>query len=257
MKVGILAGGLGTRLAEETETKPKPMVEIGGRPILWHIMRHYYHFGFDKFAIALGYKGEYIKRYMLDYCALQGNMTVNLSDGSVLTERSYEEREHWSVELIETGLETATGGRIKRLAPFMGNETFMVTWGDGVSDIDLKKLVEFHRYHGRLATVTAVRPPARFGKLDIQNDTVTRFSEKPQIEEGWINGAFFVLEPAVFDYIDGDQTQWEREPLERLASDGQLMAYRHESFWQCMDTLRDKKALEHLWESGQAPWKTW
>ena len=255
MKVAILAGGVGSRLAEETEIRPKPMVEIAGKPILWHIMKHYDYYGFKNFVIALGYKGEFIKRYMIDDCPLQANLTVNLGNGDVEMHRG--KREDWTVELIDTGQATLTGGRIKRLAPFLGNETFMLTWGDGVSDVDLHQLLRFHRAHGRLATVTAVRPTARFGKLDMQGDEVVRFSEKPQLEEGWINGAFFVLEPGVFDYIDGDDTQWEREPLERLATDGQLMAYRHEAFWQCMDTLRDKKLLESLWEDNRAPWKTW
>lgn len=258
MKVGILAGGLGTRLAEETEVRPKPMVEIGGRPILWHIMKHYAHYGFNDFVVALGYKGEYIKRYMVDYCSLNGDLEVNLARGTVaLRAAETGDREDWTVSLVDTGLPTATGGRIKRLAPYMGDSTFMLTWGDGVSDIDLHRLLAFHREHGKLATVTAVRPPARFGKLDIVDSEVRRFSEKPQLEEGWINGAFFVLEPQVFDYIESDDTQWERSPLENLARDGQLMAYQHDSFWQCMDTIRDKKLLEQLWEAGEAPWKTW
>ncbi len=232
------------------------MVEIGGKPILWHIMKHYLHYGFQDFVIALGYRGDYIKRYMMEYCALHGNLTVNGTDGSV-SRREGTGWEQWNVDLIETGLKTQTGGRIKRLAPYINGETFMLTWGDGVADIDLRRLLEFHKSHGRLATVTAVRPPARFGKLEMSGDEVVRFSEKPQLEEGWINGAFFVLEPGIFEYIAGDDTHWEREPMERLAEDGQLMAYRHESFWQCMDTLRDKNMLERLWESGQASWKCW
>jgi glucose-1-phosphate cytidylyltransferase len=256
LKVGILAGGFGTRLAEETETRPKPMVEVGGRPILWHIMKRYLHYGFDDFVIALGYKGEYIKRYFLEYSALYGDLSIKGSDGSV-SWREGHQREDWTVDLIETGLKTQTGGRIKRLQPYIGNERFMLTWGDGVADIDLDKLLEFHKSHGKLATVTAVRPVARFGRLDMVNNRVVRFSEKPQLEEGWINGAFFVLEPEVFDYIDGDDTQWEKEPMERLSADGQLMAYCHDSFWQCMDTLREKNLLERLWESGEAPWKCW
>jgi glucose-1-phosphate cytidylyltransferase len=258
MKVAILAGGLGSRISEETEIKPKPMVEIGGRPILWHIMKHYAHHGFDDFTIALGYKGEVIKRYMVDYASLHSDLTVGLRDGSVKRNGNGNgsSPDDWTVHLIDTGPDTATGGRIKRLAPHLGNETFMLTWGDGVSNIDLDRLLAFHRAHGKLATLTAVRPPARFGHLDLDGDRITEFSEKPQIGEGWINGAFFVLEPGVFDYIDGDATQWEREPLERLARDGQLMAYKHASFWQCMDTLRDKKLLEELWQNG-APWRTW
>ena len=256
MKVGILAGGVGSRIQEETEIKPKPMVEIGGRPILWHIMKLYAHYGFNDFVIGLGYKGEYIKRWMIEYSALQGDLTITLKDGQVSILE--EEREDWTVSLVDTGLATLTGGRIKRLAPHLGHETFMLTWGDGVADLDIPKLLDFHRSHGKLATVTAVRPPARFGSLELDGDgAVTEFSEKPQLGEGWINGAFFVLEPGIFDYIDGDMTQWEREPLERLAGDGQLVAYRHESFWQCMDTLRDKVLLEELWATEHPPWKIW
>lgn len=255
MKVAILAGGVGTRLAEETEIKPKPMVEVGGKPILWHILKHYETYGHRNFVIALGYKGDYIKRYMVDYCALCNDLTVDFSSGELCDHGG--PRPDWSVQLVDTGLDTLTGGRIKRLQPYLGNERFMLTWGDGVSDVDLHALLAFHRSHGKLATLTAVRPPARFGHLDIHDDQITSFTEKPQIGEGWINGAFFVLEPGVFDYIAGDQTQWEHEPLQRLAADGQLMAYKHNSFWQCMDTLRDKKLLESLWQSGDAPWKTW
>lgn len=255
MKVAILAGGLGTRLAEETEIKPKPMVEIGGRPILWHIMKIYARFGYSNFVVALGYKQEYIKKYMVDYCSLSGNITVKLKNGEVCQNGGG--NLDWTVELIDTGLKTQTGGRIKRLAPYVGNQTFMLTWGDGVADIDLDSLLKFHRSHGKLATLTAVRPTARYGHLELDGDAITEFSEKPQTGEGWINGAFFVLEPGVFDYIDGDQTQWEKEPLEGLANDGQLMAYRHNSFWQCMDTLREKYILEDYWNSGKAPWKIW
>ncbi|VEP12675.1 Glucose-1-phosphate cytidylyltransferase [Hyella patelloides LEGE 07179] len=255
MKVGILAGGLGTRISEETETKPKPMVEIGGQPIMWHIMMHYYNYGFKDFAIALGYKGAAIKKYMVDYCSLNSNLTVDLGMGQVKTHGNF--KLDWTVDLIDTGLTTNTGGRIKRLIPYMGNETFMLTWGDGVSNINLHDLLDFHRSHGKLATLTAVRPPARFGHLDLEGNQIVEFSEKPQTREGWINGAFFVLEPEVYDYIEDDDTQWEKAPLERLAQDGQLMAYKHDSFWQCMDTLRDKRLLESLWSTGNAPWKTW
>jgi glucose-1-phosphate cytidylyltransferase len=255
MKVAILAGGVGTRIQEETETKPKPMVEIGGKPILWHIMKHYAHYGFKDFVIALGYKGEYVKRYMIDYSSLHSDLTVALGDGTVT--RHGGDRDDWTVALVDTGQTTNKGGRIKRLAPYFRNETFMLTWGDGVSNIDLRRLLEFHRRHGKLATMTAVRPPARFGHIELAGDVVSDFSEKPQAREGWINGAFFVLEPGVIDYIDGDEIEWEREPLERLAQDNQLMAYRHEGFWQCMDTLRDRKLLEQLWDSGEAPWKVW
>jgi glucose-1-phosphate cytidylyltransferase len=261
MKVAILAGGLGSRISEETEVKPKPMVEIGGRPILWHIMKIYAHHDLTDFVVALGYKGEYIKRWMVDYCSLQSDLTVSLKDGQVSPHRNGNGNgngngEDWTIDLVDTGHDTATGGRIKRLAPYLGDATFMLTWGDGVADIDLNELLAFHRAHGKLATMTTVRPPARFGHLELEGDRVTEFSEKPQLGEGWINGAFFVLEPEVFDYVEGDDTQWEREPLERLAREGQLMAYRHTSFWQCMDTLRDKKLLEELWSNG-APWRVW
>ncbi len=257
MKVGILAGGFGTRLAEETEIRPKPMVEIGGMPILWHIMKHYDVYGFKDFVIALGYKGEHIKRYMVEYASLSSSLSVDLSNGNVVPHEGERSTPDWRVELIDTGYATNTGGRIKRLAPYLGDETFLLTWGDGVSDISIENLLAYHRSHGRLVTLTAVRPPARFGALEITDGRVARFTEKPQIGEGWINGAFFVCEPGVFDYIEGDATLFEKEPLENLASDGQLMAYQHEGFWQCMDTLRDKYLLNHLWESGKAPWKTW
>jgi len=255
MKVAILAGGFGTRLTEENDIKPKPMAEIGGRPILWHIMMIYSYYGFNEFVVALGYKGNCIKKYMVDYCALNGNITVDLGNGTVIPHgRSYQ---NWRVELIDTGTATMTGGRIKRLAPHIGNETFMLTWGDGLADVDIPALLNFHRSHGKLATLTAVRPPARYGYMKFDGDQITEFTEKPQIGEGWINGAFFVLEPGVFDYIDGDSIVWEREPLENLARDGQLMAYRHTSFWQCMDTPREKHILETMWKSGQVPWKIW
>ncbi len=255
MKVAILAGGVGSRLAEETETKPKPMVSIGDQPILWHIMQHYAHYGLREFVVALGYKGHVIKRYFMEYRSLASDMTVDLGSGAVRLERPG--LPDWTVELIDTGVRTQTGGRIKRLAPHIGDEPFMLTWGDGVADVDLDRLLAFHRSHGRIATMTAVRPPARFGHIVLDGDAVAEFSEKPQTGEGWINGAFFVLEPAVFDYIAGDDTHFEREPLERLAKDGQLMAYRHYSFWQCMDTLRDRRLLQELWDDGRAPWKVW
>jgi glucose-1-phosphate cytidylyltransferase len=254
MKVGILAGGYGTRLGSETERLPKPMVEIGGKPVLWHIMRYYEHFGYDDFVVALGYKGDYVKRWFSEYAALSGNLQVDLKLGHV--SRGEAAIPDWKISLIETGVETGTGGRIRRIMPFLGPDTCMVTWGDGLSTIDLNELVDFHRSHGRLATLTAVRPPARFGHLDIEGDQIVEFNEKPQAGEGWINGAFFVLEPEVVEFIDGDRTMFEREPLQRLAAEGQLMAYRHDDFWQCMDTLRDKKLLERLWRS-EPPWKIW
>jgi glucose-1-phosphate cytidylyltransferase len=255
MKVAILAGGLGSRLAEETETRPKPMVEIGGKPILWHIMKIYSAASYDDFVIALGYRGEIIKKYMVDYCSLANDLTVRMDEQTF--EVHGRQDEQWRVELVDTGLTTATGGRIRRLAPHLSDGTFMCTWGDGVAPIDLPALLAFHRSHGRIATLTAVRPPARFGHLELEGPDVVEFSEKPQTGEGWINGAFFVLEPRVFDYIDSDKTQFEREPLERLAKDGELVAYRHHGFWQCMDTIRDRKHLQSLWDAGDAPWKVW
>lgn len=253
MKVAILAGGFGTRLGAETNKIPKPMVEIGGRPILWHIMSHYAHFGFDDFVIALGYRGQVIKRYFVDYCTLSGDLDMNLESGEV--RRNGGERPTWKIELVETGLATMTGGRVKRLGRHMGDEPFFLAYGDGVTDLDLSDLLRFHRSHGRLATATVVRPPARFGHLELDGDEVMAFTEKPQAAEGWINGALFVLEPGVLDYIEGDATQFEKEPLESLARDRQLMAYRHEGFWQCMDTPRDRRTLNDLWETGDPPWK--
>lgn len=258
MKIAILAGGYGTRIAEETEIKPKPMVNIGDKPILWHIMKIYAHYGYNDFVIALGYKGEYIKKYFLDYYSMCNNVKVNLCNGEVTYTKNINNNEtSWSVELIDTGLNTLTGGRIKRLSPFLGNKTFMLTWGDGVADINIRDLVSFHKSHGKLATMTAVRPTARYGHLELDGHQVREFSEKPQTAEGWINGAFFVLEPQVFEYIDGDDTMWEHAPLVNLARDGQLMAYQHTSFWQCMDTLREKHILEKLWNSDNPPWKIW
>ena len=255
MKVIILCGGMGTRLREETEFKPKPMVEIGGKPILWHIMKHYAHYGFKEFFIALGYKGEFIKRYFMDYYSLNGSMTINLSNGGV--ERHEKESDDWIIHLMETGQATYTGGRVKRLEQWLRNETFMVTYGDGIGNIDLKDLLRFHRSHGRIATVTAVRPPARFGGLIFDGDFVTSFTEKPQIGEGWINGGFLVFEPTIFRYLEGDRSSLEADAMERLAAEHQLVAYKHGHFWQCMDTLRDKRLLESLWQEGRAPWKVW
>ena len=253
MKVVILAGGFGTRLAEVTDVIPKPMVEIGGRPMLWHIIRGYAAHGFNEFIIALGYKGEVIKQYFLDYHHRSTDISVHLGEGTV--DSHQESREDWVVRLIDTGQQTGTGGRVKRISPWTGDETFMMTYGDGLSDVDIGKLVEFHRRHGKLATVTAVRPPARFGELKFDGDMVTSFVEKPQVGEGWINGGFFVLEPGAFEYIDGDKTMFEQEPLARLAQDHQLVAYRHEGFWQSADTLRDVRLLRRLWDEGNAPWK--
>ena len=256
MKVAILAGGLGTRLAEETEAVPKPMVTVGGKPILWHIMKLYAARNYTDFVIALGYKAEVIKRYMVEYCNLETDLTVDMRAGTV--NRHGGKIDNWRVELIDTGVPTATGGRIKRLEPYLAKDgTFFLTWGDGVSDLDLDELLAFHKAHGKLCTLTAVRPPARFGHLELDGDRISEFSEKPQTGEGWINGAFFVCEPKVFDYIEGDDTQWEHAPLENLAKDGELMAYSYSGFWQCMDTVRDRKLLEKLWESGEAPWKVW
>ncbi len=255
MRVAILAGGRGTRLQEETVSRPKPMVEIGGKPILWHIMKHYAHYGHDEFYVALGYLGHQIKDYFLRQFELSGNLTVDFASRSV--HRENEEFENWRVHLIETGLDSGTGGRIKRLQDWLGGETMMVTYGDGVADVDLKALLDFHRSHQKLATVTAVRPPARFGGLIIDGDAVTDFTEKPVAHEGWINGGFLVLEPEVLNYLTGDACSLEVHVLERLAKEGQLCAYRHGQFWQCMDTLREKIYLESLWNAGRAPWRIW
>jgi glucose-1-phosphate cytidylyltransferase len=255
MKVAILAGGLGTRLSEETTLRPKPMVEIGGKPILWHIMKTYAAYGFKEFVVALGYKGEYIKDYFLNYHHLAHSLTVNLRSGSIQVHDG--DGEDWVVHLLDTGHETQTGGRVKRVAQFIGAEPFMLTYGDGVGNVNIPKLLAFHRAQGKLATLTAVRPPARFGQMVVEAGSVVQFKEKPQIGEGWINGGFFVLQPEIIHYIDGDQTAWEFESLEQLAAQGQLAAYEHEDFWQCMDTLRDVHNLERLWQTGCAPWKIW
>ena len=255
MKVVLLAGGLGTRLAEETEIKPKPMVEIGGRPILWHVMKIYASQGFNEFFVALGYKGEYIKRFFLDYYSLNGSISINLATGE--TEHRGRENENWRVHLIETGDRAMTGGRIKRIEPFLKDSTFMVTYGDGVGDVNVKHLLDFHRSHGKLATVTAVRPPARYGELLFNEDDTVRFSEKPQTGEGWINGGFLVFEPRVLDYLQGDESVMETDALENLSQEGELVAYKHYGFWQCMDTVRDKNYLERIWTKGNAPWKIW
>ena len=255
MKVAILAGGLGTRLSEETAVKPKPMVEIGGKPILWHIMNIYAAYGFKEFVIALGYRGELIKDYFINYHYRSRNLTVQLRNGDISVHEG--DSEDWIVHLLDTGTDTNTGGRVKRLAEFIGHEPFMMTYGDGVSNINIPKLIEFHQTQKKLATLTAVRPPARFGQMVLDEGKVTEFKEKPQIGEGWINGGFFVLQPEVVNYIDGDQTAWEFESLEKIAADGQLAAYQHEDFWQSMDTLRDVHLLEKFWREGNAPWKLW
>lgn len=254
MKVVILAGGFGTRLAEETKTIPKPMVEIGGKPILWHILTHYASFEHNEFVLALGYRADVIKNYFLNFRAFNQDLTVDLGRDRMAA--SGDAVPNWKVHLIDTGLQTQTGGRIRRLRDWIGDEPFMLTYGDGVSDVNIEELVKFHRSHGRLATVTAVHPPSRFGSLRIEEDEVVAFKEKPQASEGWINGGFFVLQPEVLDYIAGDRMPFEEEPMERLSADGQLMAYRHEGFWHPMDTMRDKQLLEELWSSGRAPWRT-
>ena len=255
MQVILLAGGKGTRLTEETSTRPKPMVEIGGKPILWHIMGIYASYGFKDFLIACGYKGEMIKEYFHNFFVRNSDYLIDLRDGSheVLNTNGID----WRIAVIDTGIDTMTGGRILRLRKWVGEQTFMVTYGDGLADIDIGSLANFHKSHGKLATVTAVRPPARFGALGLCGNEVREFSEKPQTREGWINGGFFVFEPAVFEYLKGNDSILERDTLEQLAADRQLMAYRHSGFWQPMDTLREKSLLESLWESGNAPWKTW
>ncbi len=256
MKVVILAGGFGTRLSEETHLKPKPMVEIGGKPILWHIMKIYSAYGFNEFIICLGYKGYMIKEFFANYFLYMADVTIDLSNNSIEVHNA--KAEPWKVTLVDTGLYTQTGGRIKRIKSYVGNETFMLTYGDGVADVNIKELLEFHKKHGKLATVTAVQPPGRFGGLILNGgEKVLDFREKPKGDGAWINGGFFVLEPGVFDYIKGDDTPWEAEPLQNLARNGELMAYKHKGFWQCMDTLRDKNYLEKLWNSGKAPWKIW
>jgi glucose-1-phosphate cytidylyltransferase len=256
MKAVILAGGMGSRLSEETNLRPKPMVEIGGKPILWHIMNIYAAQGIKEFVLALGYKAEVIKEYFLNFYALNNDISIDLSSGKTTIHDG--NQPDWKIHLVETGLHTETGGRLKRLARWLDpDETFMFTYGDGVADIDLQALFQFHQLHGKLATVTAVRPPARFGRMAVDDGSVTAFYEKPEEGEGWINGGFFVLNARVLDYIDGDDTAWEREPLERLVRNHQMVGYTHHGFWSCMDTLREKNMLEQLWNSGEAPWKIW
>ena len=256
MKTVILAGGLGTRLSEETSVRPKPMVEVGGYPLLWHLMNIYAHYEIKRFVLALGYKGDVIKDYFLRYHATNSDITVNLCNGAVEYHKTH--RRDWEVRMIDTGDGTLTGGRLHRLEPHLRDSgTFMLTYGDGVADVNIAELYEFHKQHGRIATLTAVRPPARFGTMQFDGNRVVDFKEKPQTQEGWINGGFFVFEPAVFDYLHGDDSVLEGNPLEHLAEDGELMAYQHYGFWQCMDTLRDRNRLQSLWESGEAPWRVW
>lgn len=253
MKVIILAGGFGTRLSEYTETIPKPMVTVGGRPILWHIMRTYAYFGHKDFYLALGYKAESIKEYFLNYRSLNSDFTVDLSSGTV--EPHQIEKIDWRVTLVHTGLESMTGGRVKRLQSFIGNETFMLTYGDGVSDIDLDALLKFHKSHGKMVTVSAVHPSARFGELEMEGQKVVTFQEKPQTNQGWINGGYFIIEPEFFELIKGDKTILERDPLEKVAAMGELMSFNHDGYWQCMDTKRDRDTLEELWAENRAPWR--
>lgn len=255
MKAVILAGGFGTRLQEETTARPKPMVEIGGKPILWHIMKHYQHHDVGEFMVACGYMGDFIKSYFLDRYNLNGNLQIDFAKGMV--QRAEAETEDWTVNLIDTGLTTNTGGRLLRLKQWLQDDTFLLTYGDGVSNVDVGELVRFHKAQGKLATVSAVRPPARFGGLVIEDSSVSKFTEKPVSGEGWINGGFMVFEPGIFDYLQGDSCSLEADALEQVAADGQLSAYCHPDFWQCMDTLRDKQYLQRLWESGEAPWNSW
>lgn len=256
MKALILAGGLGTRLSEETTRKPKPMVEIGGFPVLWHIMKIYAAHGIREFIVALGYKSEVIKDYFINYRNRQGSISLDLSSGEI-TLHGDSEIDNWKVHLLETGLYTMTGGRINKAFVFNNNEPLLVTYGDGIANVNIKELIAFHKAKGKLATVTAVRPPARFGEIVFNGDLIKEFSEKPQVHSGWINGGFFVLEPEVKKYISGDDCSWERQPMELLAEAGQLSAYRHDGFWQCMDTLRDVHYLNQLWDEENPPWKVW
>ena len=253
MKVVILAGGMGSRLSEETEIRPKPMVEIGGKPILWHIMKQYSHYGFNDFVLCLGYKGDYIKRWFTEQLKYANDMTVDFTTGQIVNHGS--SVGNWRVTLADTGENAETGGRLLAIRNYV-DDTFLMTYGDGVSDVNINDSVEFHKAHGKLATVTAVHPLGRFGHMDIAGQNVTAFNEKPQMEAGWINGGFFVLDPQIFDYIPGN-VDWARAPLEKLASNGELVAYKHEGFWQCMDTMRDKLYLQGLWDNDQANWKVW
>ena len=255
MKVVILAGGFGTRFAEETDVRPKPMIEIGNRPILWHIMMHYAHFGFKKFVICLGYKGNVIKKYFAEYGALQGDLIVNMRTGQVLQQN--EQMLDWTVELVDTGPSTETAGRLRRVGDRLGNKPFLLTYGDGVSNVNINDLIAYHRENNSMVTLTAVHPPARFGHLKFEGNKVVDFREKSQIDEGRINGGFFVMEPEFLDYIESDDQKLEQEPLERVAREGRLTAFMHNDFWQCMDALRDKMMLEKLWDGGNPPWRSW
>jgi glucose-1-phosphate cytidylyltransferase len=255
MKAVILAGGLGTRISEESVVRPKPMIEIGGRPILWHIMKSYLAHGIDEFVICLGYKGYVIKEYFANYFLHMSDVTFDMAKNHMQVHQNH--AEPWKVTLVDTGESTMTGGRLRRVAPYLGEEDFCFTYGDGLADVDLKAVIAAHRRSGGLATLTAAQPPGRFGSVILDGDCVRSFQEKPLGDGGWINGGFFVLSPKVIDYIDGDACVWEREPLERLASEGQLSVYRHHGFWQPMDTLRDKLQLEKMWSEGRAPWKVW
>ena len=255
MKLVILAGGLGTRISEETSVRPKPMVEVGGRPILWHIMKMYSSHGVNEFVLCLGYKGYLIKEFFANYFLHTSDVTIDLSSNAI--EVHQRTAEPWKVTMVDTGEATMTGGRLKRVAPYLGKEDFCFTYGDGVADVDITRLIAYHRSTNRLATVTAVQPPGRFGALNLEGELIRGFQEKPQGDGGWVNGGFFVLSPRVLDYIADDDTTWEREPLQRLAQEGQLSAYFHKGFWQPMDTLRDKTHLEELWAGGKAPWKSW
>jgi glucose-1-phosphate cytidylyltransferase len=255
MKAVILAGGLGTRISEESHLKPKPMIEIGGKPIMWHIMKSYSHYGINDFVICLGYKGYVIKEYFANYFLHMSDVTFDMQNNSM--EVHQKNVEPWRVTLVDTGEDTLTGGRLKRVGEYIGNESFCFTYGDGVSDIDIGALIEFHKNHGNKATVTAIQPPGRYGALNLDGSSVSSFQEKPAGDGAWINGGFFVLEPSVLDTIDGDLTSWEAEPLMKLAEEGALNAYQHDGFWQAMDTLRDKNHLEELWSTGNPPWKVW
>ncbi|MCI5192032.1 MAG: glucose-1-phosphate cytidylyltransferase [Candidatus Electrothrix sp. AU1_5] len=255
MKAVILAGGFGTRISEETHLRPKPMIEIGGRPILWHIMKIYSHYGINDFVICLGYMGYFIKEYFANYFLHMSDVTFDICQNKMEVHHNY--CEPWKVTLVDTGLHSMTGGRLRRVTKYLEDEPFCFTYGDGVADVDISAMVEYHRHHGTLATMTAIQPPGRYGALDMQGDRIRQFQEKPKGDGGWINGGFFVLDPKVIDYIKDDTTVWEQTPLERLAQEAQLCAYRHEGFWQSMDTLRDKMKLEELWQQGNAPWKLW